>query len=78
MEEINKKQREFWSGSGGDVWVDKQRERDIMLNPLGKNAINKRLINEEAIIESLMCFKRAGGSAIVSYFALDIAKKIKS
>ena len=43
-----------------------------------KNAINKRLINEEAIIESLMCFKRAGASAIVSYFALDIAKKIKS
>ncbi len=43
-----------------------------------KNAINNRLINEEAIIESLMCFKRAGASAIVSYFALDIAKKIKS
>jgi len=41
-----------------------------------KNAINKKLINEEAIIESLMCFKRAGASAIVTYFALDIAKKI--
>ena len=43
-----------------------------------KSGINNRLINEEAIIESLMCFKRAGASAIVSYFALDIAKKIKS
>ena len=32
--------------------------------------------NEESIIESLMCFKRAGASAIVSYFALDIAKKL--
>ena len=42
-----------------------------------KNGIKNRLINEEAIIESLMCFKRAGASAIVSYFALDIAKKIK-
>ena len=42
-----------------------------------KNGIKKKLINEEAIIESLMCFKRAGASAIVSYFALDIAKKIK-
>ena len=42
-----------------------------------KNGINNKLINEEAIIESLMCFKRAGASAIVSYFALDIAKKIK-
>ena len=41
-----------------------------------KSAINNRLINEEAIIESLMCFKRAGASAIVSYFALDIAKKL--
>ena len=41
-----------------------------------KNGINNKLINEEAIIESLMCFKRAGASAIVSYFAIDIAKKL--
>jgi porphobilinogen synthase len=41
-----------------------------------KSGINNRLISEEAIIESLMCLKRAGASAIVSYFALDIAKKI--
>ena len=41
-----------------------------------KNGIRNKLINEEAIIESLMCFKRAGASAIVSYFALDIAKKL--
>ena len=41
-----------------------------------KSAINNKLINEEAIIESLMCFKRAGASAIVSYFAIDIAKKL--
>ena len=43
-----------------------------------KSGINNKLINEEAMIESLMCFKRAGASAIVSYFALDIAKKIRS
>ena len=43
-----------------------------------KSGINNELINEEAIVESLMCFKRAGASAIVSYFALDIAKKLKS
>jgi len=42
-----------------------------------KNGINNKLVDEETIIESLMCFKRAGASAIVSYFALDIAKKIK-
>ena len=43
-----------------------------------KKGISNKLINEEAIIESLMCFKRAGASAIVSYFSLDIAKKLKS
>jgi porphobilinogen synthase len=42
-----------------------------------KNGIKNKLINEDAIIESLMSFKRAGASAIVTYFALDIAKKIK-
>ncbi len=42
-----------------------------------KNGIKNKLINDEAIIESLICFKRAGASAIVSYFALDIAKKIR-
>ena len=42
-----------------------------------KSGIKNKLINDDAIIESLMCFKRAGASAIVSYFALDIAKKIK-
>ena len=41
-----------------------------------KQSIDNNLINEESIIESLMCFKRAGASAIVSYFALDIAKKL--
>ena len=45
---------------------------------LVKSGIKNKLINEEAIIESLMCFKRAGASAIVTYFALDVAKKIKS
>ena len=40
MEEINFKQKEFWSGSGGDVWVNKQNEI-IMLNPLGTKAISK-------------------------------------
>ncbi len=42
-----------------------------------KNGIKNKLINEDAILESLMCFKRAGASAIVSYFALEISKKLK-
>ena len=41
-----------------------------------KNGIKNKLIKDNAIIESLMCFKRAGASAIVSYFAIDIAKKL--
>jgi len=41
-----------------------------------KNGIKNKLIKEDAIIESLMSFKRAGASAIVSYFAIDIAKKL--
>ena len=43
-----------------------------------KNALQKKILNEEAILESLVAFKRAGACAIVSYFAIDIAKKIKS
>ncbi len=42
-----------------------------------KNGIKNKLIKEDAIIESLMCFKRAGASAIVSYFAIDVVKKLK-
>ena len=41
-----------------------------------KNAIKNKLINENAIIESLISFKRSGASAIVSYFALDVAQKL--
>ena len=33
------------------------------------NAINKKIINNDAIFESLMAFKRAGANAIVSYYA---------
>ena len=42
-----------------------------------KNAIEKNLIDESSIIESITSFKRAGACAIVTYFALDIARKIK-
>ena len=43
-----------------------------------KYGVKNKIINEEAILESLISFKRAGASAIVSYFALEIAKKIKN
>ena len=43
-----------------------------------KNAIQKKFLNDDSIIESLIAFKRAGACAIVTYFAIDIAKKIKN
>ena len=42
-----------------------------------KKGIKDKLINDDAILESLIAFKRAGASAIVTYFALEIAGKIK-
>ena len=42
-----------------------------------KYGIQRKLIKEDVIIESLMAFKRAGAAAIISYFALDVAKKIR-
>ena len=41
MKETNKKQRDFWSGKGGDVWVEKQNAMDVMLEPLGNAALAK-------------------------------------
>ena len=43
-----------------------------------KIGIKKGLINNDAISESLIAFKRAGASAIVTYFALEIADEIKN
>tara|TARA_B100000214_G_scaffold371373_1_gene347641 strand:+ start:67 stop:1062 length:996 start_codon:yes stop_codon:yes gene_type:complete len=42
------------------------------------NAIKNKTLNENAIYESLISLKRAGSSAIVTYFSLDIAKQLKS
>ena len=41
------------------------------------NAINKKMINDDAIYESLVSFKRAGANAIVSYYADRLDKIIK-
>ena len=43
-----------------------------------QNVTEKKILSEESIIESITSFKRAGACAIITYFALDIAKKIKS
>ena len=41
-----------------------------------KNGIKNKILNEEAIIESLISFKRAGANAIVTYFAEEVAKRL--
>ena len=43
-----------------------------------KNGINKNIINREAISETIMSLKRAGSSAIITYFALELAKELKN
>ena len=42
-----------------------------------KDGIKKKLFNEDIIFESLIAFKRAGACAIISYFAIEVAKKLK-
>ena len=42
-----------------------------------RNGINNKILNEDAIIESLVSFKRAGASAVVTYFAEEVAKKLR-
>ena len=42
-----------------------------------KNGINNQILNQEAIIESLTSFKRAGASAVVTYFAEEVAQKLR-
>ena len=41
-----------------------------------KNSINKGLIDESSVIETLVSFKRAGANAIVTYFADTVCKKL--
>ena len=41
-----------------------------------QNGINRNIISKNAILESLISFKRAGASAIVTYFANEIAKEL--
>jgi len=42
-----------------------------------KNGINKGIINNDAVFESLVSLKRAGSNAIVTYFSLEVADQLK-
>ena len=41
------------------------------------NGIKNNILNEDAIYESLISFKRAGATAIVTYFADKIANELR-
>jgi porphobilinogen synthase len=41
------------------------------------NGIKKKIIDKKTIIETLMCFKRAGANAIITYFADKITSDLK-
>ena len=55
MEDKNSKQKEFWSGKGGDYWVVKQNEMDIMLNPLGEKALAKLNLKADSNVLDVGC-----------------------
>lgn len=42
-----------------------------------KTAVDNGLMNEDVIYETLLSMKRAGAELIITYFAFDIAKKLK-
>ena len=55
MSEVNKNQKDFWSGKGGDIWVERQNAMDNMLSPLGEAALNKLNFNEEENVLDIGC-----------------------
>ena len=40
------------------------------------NSINKGILNRNVVLETLMSFKRSGANAIITYFALQVAKDL--
>jgi porphobilinogen synthase len=43
-----------------------------------RGAVERGWLDESVIIESLACFKRAGADGILTYFAVEVAEKLKA
>ena len=69
MSEVNKNQKDFWSGKGGDIWVERQNAMDTMLSPLGEAALNRLNFNEEENVLDIGCG--------CGHTTLNIAKRIE-
>ena len=70
MSEVNKNQKDFWSGKGGDIWVERQNAMDTMLSPLGEAALNKLNFSEKENVLDIGCG--------CGHTTLNIAKRIGS
>ena len=55
MSDANEDQKDFWSGKGGDIWVQRQNSMDTMLNPLGEAALLKLKLDEKAYVLDIGC-----------------------
>ena len=51
----NEKQKEFWSGHGGQNWVTKKETLDDMLSPYGLEAINHLTLDNDSHILDIGC-----------------------
>ena len=52
LSEVNKDQKQFWSGKGGDIWVERQKAMDTMLSPLGEVVIKElNLLSKDKVLD---------------------------
>tara|TARA_B100001013_G_C24579113_1_gene429817 strand:- start:208 stop:1059 length:852 start_codon:yes stop_codon:yes gene_type:complete len=69
LSETNKDSKDFWSGKGGDIWVERQETMDEMLFPFGEEVLNKLELGQNLHVLDIGC-----GCGTTT---LDIAKRIK-
>ena len=43
-----------------------------------KGAVERGWLDEKVVLESLLGFKRAGADGVLTYFAVEAAKKLKA